>query len=549
MSLKRPTLENLQAKQFDFLVIGAGITGAGVAQDAASRGYSTLLIDKGDFASGTSSKSTKLIHGGLRYLANMQVQVTMESLSERRLQQSLAPHMVWALPFVIPCYRGEFFKNLKLRLGLIAYDLLAPGNKFRHKSISAAEVLRFCPGVKRRGLKGGLLYYDCRTDDARHVLEVILSAVQHGAVAGNYLSMQKGVKDAEGRLIGAQLRDEMSGRSVTVFAKQVVNATGVWSQSTCHAAAAQFNGQLLASKGVHICISRKRLPLESAMIIPSPEDKRFLFAIPWYDQVVIGTTDSGYEGDMDRPTVSADEEKYILSAVNSSFPNLALTSQDISARFAGLRPLVKKAGVEKTADLSRQHSLELTPEGLISISGGKLTTYRLMAKETVDLAQNQILRSQPGRKPVSCRTENLILGGFQKAENLEGYKRAFQAKALAQGLSPATARYLPTVYGKRADDVLALLDSNSNLAEPLVPGYPYILAQVLYSVRCEGALSLQDALARRVRLGILDTNAACMAAEKSYALMACELGWKAQEKEHRLLAFRQEMESIHDNSR
>ena len=539
----RPTASNLNGKTFDFLVIGAGITGAGVAQDAASRGYSTLLIDKGDFASGTSSKSTKLIHGGLRYLANLQVQVTRESLSERRLQQQLAPHMVWSLPFVIPCYRGSFFKNLKLKLGLFAYDLLAGfSNKTRHKTISPGEVLAHCPGISRAGLVGGLLYYDCRTDDARHVLEVILSAVQFGGRAANYMSMQRALKDASGKLIGAVLKDELSGETLTVYARQIVNATGVWSQATCKAAQSHFNGELLPSKGVHIALKRERLPVDSAVIIPSVHDDRFLFAVPWYDQVIVGTTDSGYKGDLDNPRVEPDEELYILSAVNRLFPYLRLTSKDVCGRYAGLRPLVKKVGVQKTADLSRQHSLELSPERLLSISGGKLTTYRLMAKETVDLAQNQILKSLPGRKPVSCWTENLILGGFNAGESVESFKRSFERKALALGLSAETAAYLTLVYGKRAEQVLDLVERDPHLAEPLVAGHPYILAQVLYAVRYEAAQSLGDVLSRRIRLSILDTNAAAVAADKAYALIAYELGWKDNEKESRLRSFRQEME-------
>lgn len=536
-SFQRPKFTELEGKRFDFLVVGAGITGAGVAQDAASRGYSTLLVDKGDFASGTSSKSTKLIHGGLRYLANMQLGVTMESLSERLLQQKIAPHMVWAIPFVIPLYKGQLWQNLKMRLGLVAYDLLAGfGNKFKHKSISAAELQSLCPGLKSKGLKAGLLYYDCRTDDARHTLEVILSAVQHGALALNYGKMVAALKNSQGKIVGLQLLDCISGQSARVYGRCIINATGVWAQATSEAAGAPFNGELQPSKGIHICVERKLLPLDSALIIPSAHDSRFLFAVPWYDHIVIGTTDTAYKGDLENPQVEPQEVDYILDAVNLMFPQARLSACQIKGRYAGLRPLVKSSSVNKTADLSRRHLLDRSPEGLISVSGGKLTTYRLMARETVDLALAGFCCPAQRKANLSC-TEKLVLGGFDLPDQVELLIKQMQDHALKLGLSAQTAAYLPRLYGKRCLSIFEILKERPELAESLVDGQPYIMAQVLYALRFEYAQTLSDLLARRIRLAILDTGAAVAAAQKASRLMASELAWSEGLRQRKLLEF------------
>lgn len=517
--IARPSAKELDGSYFDLLVIGGGITGAGVAQDAASRGLRTLLVEKGDFASGTSSKSTKLIHGGLRYLANMQFGVTYESLKERELQQKLAPHMVRALPFVIPCYKGSFFKNLKMRLGLWIYDLLGGfHSRLHHRKISKEETLYYCPGLKKPGLNGALLYFDCRTDDARHTLEVLRSAVGAGAVVANYFKMQKAIRSGNGSLIGAQLRDELSGEPASVFAGQIVNATGVWSQETAIAAKSEFQGELLPSKGVHICLSKSRLPLNSAVIIDSVYDSRFLFAVPWYDHVLVGTTDTEYDGELDSASVNELEVEYILAALNKSFPEAGLDNNDVLASFCGLRPLVKEAGSKKTSDLSRKHSLTLSADGLISISGGKLTTYRLMAEQTVNLCFKRLMKSFR-----RSRTSELMLGGFERHDGLMAIKEDLHKKALSLGLSASSAAYLFEAYGKHCYELFELTRTAPQLLEPLLEGEPYILAQVLYAIRHESARTIEDVLARRLRLAFLDRSLSLRAALKISGLMAQEL--------------------------
>jgi glycerol-3-phosphate dehydrogenase len=521
----RPSGQTLSAIEFDLIVTGGGITGAGIAQDAALRGLSVLLLDKGDFASGTSSKSTKLIHGGLRYLANGQVSVVLESVRERQLLMKLAPHMVWSLPFVIPRYRGEFFKHLKLGAGLWIYDLLAglSGHRF-HKSISAEEVLMMCPGVRSKGLTGGFLFEDCRTDDARHTLEVIKSACENGAVAINYAEVVGFVRES-GYVSGVKVKLRGADEVVSIAAKCVINATGVWTEKVSKLDGQKPEFQVVPAKGIHIVVDRATLPIKSAMIVPSVHDKRFCFAVPWYDAVVIGTTDTEYDGDLDNVRAEPHEIQYVLDAVNALFPNLHLTAEQITGSYAGLRPLVKQVGKGSTADLSRKHTLTESADGLITIAGGKLTTYRPMAREAVDLVVERLSCNSCPNQWLPCETDSVMLGGFDDGDDVAAITAQLKARALALGLNRDSASYLPTVYGKRAGEVLDLVEQRPLLAKRLVDKHPYIDAQVVYAVRCEGALTLDDVLARRVRLTITDWRAATDAASKAAELMADELTW------------------------
>lgn len=519
----RPTA-SLSTQQFDLIVVGGGITGAGIAQDAASRGLKCLLVEMGDFASGTSSKSTKLIHGGLRYLENLQFRVTLESVRERQLQQKLAPHMVWSLPFVIPKYRSRRLKTIKMGLGLWLYDLMAAGcgNLKWHRSISRDEVLAACPGIKSEGLTGGYVYYDCRTDDARHTLAVIQSAIEHGALAFNYTRVVGFSKEA-GRIAGVEVVDTLAGDSaprIPIRGRVVVNATGVWTQSTTELGGIESDVEVVPAKGIHITLDRNRLPIKSAMIVPSVRDRRFCFAIPWYDCVVVGTTDTAYSGSLSHVAVEPDEVSYLIEALNAQFPASRISAADVTGSYAGLRPLVKAKGARSTADISREHRLEESAGGLVSISGGKLTTYRRMAIEVVDLASERI-----GGRAGACQTGKLMLGGWEQGDDVDGIMLVYARMAEDLGLPAETAAYLPSVYGKRTTAVLDLVRADGKLAEPLAPGHPQIAAQVVYAVQAEGARTVDDVLARRMRLAITNRQAALSAAEKVAALMAPALGW------------------------
>lgn len=542
----RPGAE-LSGEGFDLIVIGGGITGAGIAQDAASRGLRTILVEKGDFASGTSSKSTKLIHGGLRYLENLQFGVVMESVRERQLQQQIAPHLVWSLPFIIPTYSGKRLKSLKLRLGLRLYDLMALGfsNVRRHHTLSRQDVLGLCPGIEEKGLTGGIVYYDCRTDDARHTLEVVRSACLHGALALNYTRVI-GLVEQEGHVVGIDVVDELADggkdqEPIRLFGRAVVNATGVWTEKVnALVPEPALASAVVPAKGIHITLSPHRLPLKAAMVVPSAHDRRFCFAIPWYDSIVVGTTDSEYHGDLDRVRVEQEEVRYLLDALNAQFVDARFTEKDITGTYAGLRPLIRQNGKTSTADISREHRLDVSASGLISICGGKLTTYRRMARQAVDVIAKRLAPANHARKLGPCITDRLMLGGWQPGDDVAGLISASWQAALDLGLQEDTAEYLPAVYGKRAGEVLSLVKANGRLGERLSAAHPYIAAQVLYAVWAEGARTLDDVLARRMRLAITDCRAALSAAPTVSDLMAWALGWSESAKAAQIEQFQKE---------
>ncbi|MBX9686147.1 MAG: glycerol-3-phosphate dehydrogenase/oxidase, partial [Candidatus Obscuribacterales bacterium] len=439
-------------------------------------------------------------------------------------------------------YKGDFFKNLKLRAGLCLYDLMAGfGNKLRHRTVSAAELLSRCPGLKREGLKGGLLYYDCQTDDARHTLELVLAASAQGAQVCNYVKLESTLKDSRGVIYAARLKDVLNGKEAVIYVKQVINAGGVWSESVSKAADSEFKGKLVPSKGIHVTVPRSKLPIEAALIIPSVHDSRFLFAVPWQGSVIIGTTDTEYDGNLENPGVDNSEKQYLLDAVNSMFPGRQVVLSDLRASFAGLRPLIKESHAGSTADLSRKHRLERSKQGVISIAGGKLTTYRLMAKETVDFALKSMRRNGELLELPSSSTHELRLGAFAKGENAQELLKQIARRFMRLGIKAESARYLAQTYAKRSSEILRLIKEDASLAQPLLPEHPYIAAQVLHALRFEGAVRLSDVLSRRIRLSFLDAEAAWQLAEKVYDLMAPELGWQLLSKEEILQHFKKEL--------
>lgn len=526
---------------FDAIVIGGGITGANVLLDLASRGLNAVLVEKGDFASGTSSKSTKLVHGGLRYLENLQFGVTFESVRERQLLSRLAPHMVWNLPFVIPLYADQPFRNFKIRLGLMIYDCMAGfGNPHSHKRIGFREVLKACPGVRTEGLIGGLVYGDCRTDDSRHTLEVLKEACALGGMAHSYVRVTGYLFDGD-RICGVNVVDARAGVNAPVVrlkARTVINATGIWSQKTTELTGSESSTVVVPAKGVHLTLSKSRLPISSAMILPSPHDKRFCFAVPWYDSVIIGTTDTPYNGDVENVRPDVSELQYCLDAVNAMFPAARVTIADVTGSFAGLRPLVRPRSAGKlTADLARSHHLEETENGLIVIAGGKLTTARVMARDTGNLVVKTLKRLDPALRIQASRTDRIMLGGWKLSDDVPGRMKLYEEGAWFLGLSRQTGAYLPTVYGARAVDVLQLANDEISLRELVSPGHPYILAEIVYAVRQEAARTIEDFLSRRIRLTIVDRQAALAAAESVSYVMAAELRWSESDRVAELARF------------
>jgi glycerol-3-phosphate dehydrogenase len=540
------SLKKLNELTFDVLIIGGGITGAGIALDASIRGLRVALVEKRDFASGTSSRSTKLIHGGLRYLEHLDFLLVREALIERSILARIAPHLAHPFPFLIPIYRSHR-KNydwpLKMRAGLILYDLLAGRHGFgRHRRLSNEEALRLAPQLDTQGLKGAFLYFDALTDDSRLVIEVVKAAHEHGACVANYARVTNLIKNEGGNISGARIRDELTGFEIEARARIVINATGVWMEDII-----RLNGQkedrlsknVRPSKGIHLTVSADRLKVNSACLIPSMKDHRFYFVVPWQGRVNIGTTDIDYQGDKDSPRAESHEINEILGAINSYFPTAQIEASDMISSWAGLRPLVSDPNAKNPAEISRREEILETTDGLISISGGKLTTYRRMAERTMDLAA-QRLSERFQVESGGLRTKDVLVSGgsLTRDELAEAAQRLIDR----ENLTAETAEHLVYSYGSNYHQLIKLMRDDEQLRKPLVEGLPQICAEVVYAAQSEMASTLADALARRTRLAILAGEESVKCAPVAAALMARELGWRDDEVNHQISQFEGEFE-------
>ncbi len=517
-------LQRLQAETFDVLVIGGGITGAGVALDAASRGLRTALIERDDWASGTSSKSSKLVHGGLRYLKD-DPRLVKQALRERHRLHRNASHLVGVMPFMIPILTkdGVVSRKIARAMGSMMwmYDFAGGWRigKF-HKRLRADAAFAHLPTMPRERLAAGYLYYDAAADDARVVLTIARTAAEHGAVTANRCGVVKVVKGADGRASGAVV--EADGRRFTVNARSIVNAAGVWADDVRALDEGTHPDTIRPAKGVHIVVPWTKVRNDIAVVIPVPKDKRSLFVIPWgpladgtFQHAYVGTTDTDYDGPLVDPQCTADDIAYVLRALNASVTT-GVTEADITGVWAGLRPLVKAASSDRTADLSRHHALHTSDSGVVSITGGKLTTYREMAQDTVDAVATLLGVS------ATCRTKKLPLLGSKGSQS-----------------HPAgtPAAHLAGRYGSLASEVRALTAADASLGEPLVAGMPYLRAEAVYAARHEMALTLDDVLTRRTRARLHDRTATLDAAPSVAALLAPELGWDADETARQLAHF------------
>jgi glycerol-3-phosphate dehydrogenase len=534
-------LRRLSSEDFDLLIIGGGITGAGLALDAAARGLKVALVEKRDFAAGTSSRSTKLLHGGLRYLEHFDFAMVREGLRERATLLHIAPHLAEPFRFLIPVYvqaKRNYDNPLKMRMGLVFYDLLAGSfGIHRHKRISQQEALQLAPQLDPQGLKGAFVYYDCRTNDSRLVIEVIKSAQQHGAAIANYTTVTGFIKETDRKIAGAQLRDELTGELINAKAKLIINATGVWMDGV-----RDLDGQtpsdtqrVRPSKGIHLTVSAERLQVTTAWLIPALKGHRFYFVVPWEGRVNIGTTDTDYQGDKDAPCAEINEVQEILDAINVFFPEANLQSVDVISTWAGLRPLIGDPSAKSTKDISRKEAVIESPDGLISIAGGKLTTYRLMAERGIDLAVRRLKQRFNFQATDESRTTELIIsGGEIKREEMEAKARQI---AEHEAISIETARHLMNAYGSQVQRVIDIMKENSQLREVMIKDLPYLFAEVVHAVRHEMALTITDVLARRTRLLILAGKALLDVAPLVAELMAKELQWNEDEREKQFAQF------------
>ncbi len=521
------SLRRLADEQFDVLVIGGGVTGAGVALDAASRGLKTALVEQHDFASGTSSKSSKMIHGGLRYLQQREFRLVYENLAERQRLLKNAPHLVSPLPFLIPLFGrdGVVSKTVarSYSTALWLYDITG-GLRIgaRHKRVNKQEALAHLPTLNTEHLVAGFLYFDARADDARLTLTLArTAALDHDAVVANYTTVVKLSTDVNGRTDGAVVRPNGSDASAEfkVRARAVVNATGVWADDVRELDEGSHPHSIRPAKGVHITVPADRLPCDIAAVIPVPKDRRSIFVVSWpeTDLVYLGTTDTDYQGPLENPVCTPEDVDYLLEAANNVTTS-KLTRADVTGVWAGLRPLLappEKGGhvSERTSDLSRRHTVRTSDHGVVTVTGGKLTTYRKMAEDTVDEVVKHLGESPNSRK---CVTKNLKLHGATTA-----------TKDPVTQADPHS--HLVGRYGTDAPAVLALAEENKDLLNPVIEGLPYTGAELIYAAREEMAQTLEDVLARRTRSMIQRAQPTMAAAHAAALLIAPELGWSEEE--------------------
>lgn len=493
-------LKRLKKRQesWDIVVIGGGATGLGVAVDAASRGYSTLLLEQHDFAKGTSSRSTKLVHGGVRYLQQGDISLVLEALKERGLMIKNAPHLVKNQAFVIPNY--EWWDGPFYQVGLKVYDLMSGKLGIgSSKKLSKEETVNYIPTIGQKGLKGGVVYYDGQFDDARMALSLAKTAKQYNGVVLNYCRVDGLVKNEEEIISGVQFTDIESGEKHEVAAKTVINATGVFADAIKQMDEPGVKTMIQPSQGIHLVVSKEFLPDKYAIMVPQTKDGRVMFAVPWHDKVVVGTTDTLKEAPDLEPLPQQKEIDFILETAGQ-YLRKQPTRQDVLAVFSGLRPLAKPEGDGKsTKEISRHHKVMISQSGLITIIGGKWTTYRKMAEDTVDNAI--LIGALPERK---CITHNLPIYGFDKNLDLTSDPLA--------------------VYGTEKYQLLELEEEDPALAVYLSESLPLRKSQVVWAVRHEMARTVEDMLARRVRALFLDAREAFRIAPEVAQLMAEELG-------------------------
>jgi glycerol-3-phosphate dehydrogenase len=534
-------LATLERDEFDVVVIGGGITGAGVALDAASRGYSVALVERHDFAGGTSSRSSKLIHGGLRYLQNFDLGLVREALLERQLLVNLAPHLVRPLPLLIPAFDGRRPDRV-LGVGLNMYDVMATerrrrrGNEEprrrrvdeeswspdRHRTIDAEETLRLLPALAAREPTAAYLFYDCQTDDVRLTLTILGEAERYGAVCANAVEVT-GLVEREGRAGGVLCRDALGGGEFELCAANVVNATGVWADRI---RPDELHGEaevprIRPSRGTHVTVSRELLDVVAGAIVPAGGG-RSIFVLPWLGRTLIGTTDNDYESaDLDHVPPGADDVEYLLDATNEFFAT-SIAASDLTGAYAGVRPLISTGDPKKSVDISRKAELYETSSGLVTITGGKLTTWRRMAKLAVDRIVEREGRDAP------CRTGEIPLGMEIDAAALPD----------VEGVGDQTRQMLVGRYGHGAVEVMHLAATDPALARRISPELPDLVAEAVWAARNEQARGVADVLLRRTRLGLLDArNLTAPDATGPRAVaeaMAAELGWDAARIEREL---------------
>lgn len=526
---RKKTLAALAEETLDLLIIGGGITGAGIALDAAQRSMRTGLVEMQDFAAGTSSRSTKLVHGGLRYLAQFEVKLVADVGKERAIVYENGPHVTTPEWMLLPFYQGGTFGPFSTSIGLRVYDFLAGVKKSeRRKMLSAEEALRREPLLSSEGLKGAGYYVEYKTDDARLTLEVLKKSVALGAKAANYAKVVEFIYD-EAKVIGVILEDQTDGERYTVYARKIINATGPWVDNLRELDKSKEGQSLHLTKGVHLIFSQEKFPLQQAIYFDT-EDKRMVFAIPRDGKTYVGTTDTFYEGDIAHPTVTEEDRDYILNAANFMFPTLGLTKDDVDSSYAGLRPLISQNG-KNPGEISRKDEIFISKSGLYSIAGGKLTGYRKMAEEIVDAIVNE-LKEEAGILFDASNTKELALSGGDVggSAGFKTFKKQKVTEGIAIGLREEEAEKLVQTYGSNVDKVFAFYEAHKAEAKEKAID-PVTLATLLYAIDYEAAVTPVDYFNRRTSAILFNYDAVIEEKDQVIDYMAQLLQWSDARKE------------------
>jgi glycerol-3-phosphate dehydrogenase len=538
----------LEEEDLDVLIVGAGITGAGIALDCAGRGLRVAFVDAGDIGSGTSSRSSRLIHGGLRYLETFDFRLVFEALAERRRLLQLAPHLVRPLPFLFPVHRGIGPGRLKLGAGMWLYDVLSLFRGVgRHRMLGRDAALEREPAMRTQGLRGGAIYFDAQVDDARLTIAVARAAHQGGALALPYVRVTGFPKDRSGRVTGAHLRDEISGEEKQLSARLVIVAAGPWTDQVRRLADPQATPRLRITKGVHVVLPRERVGNEGAIIFQSPVDGRVMFILPWGEFTYIGTTDTDFQGDMQEPVAEVADVEYLLASANELFPAARLQATEVISTWGGVRPLLAPASRGRgstTGRTSREHEIWREKNGMLCVAGGKLTTYRPMATEVTERAA-QILKKEHRVESGDFYTEHVRLPGSPDGP-WEEFLAAFHARAAATGISETIASHLALAYGEDADDLLARFAEHPDLARPITPDLPYTVGEIDHVVANEMALTLEDVMRRRLHLIYEMRDGGESVAEQVARHMARQptIGWDEEEVHRQIARFLEIRDSV-----
>ncbi len=539
---REQNIDQLQKEQFDILVIGGGITGAGIARDAALRGYKTALIDKADFCSGTSSKSSKLVHGGFRYLNNFEFGLVHEALVERKILMDIAPHIVHPIQCLLPLHEHNSMPPWMMHIGLFLYDFLAFSKRIGyHKMLSVNEIEKMEPLLRQDNLKNIALYYDCQADDFRLVMANLQSAAQSGAVIANYVMAVDVIRE-KGQVVGMEAMNEISGEPFPIRSRVIANASGPWCDYLHKELFKEIRERVRTTKGIHLVIDRNDLPIHYTIVGQAVQDGRYIFAVPWRQFVFLGTTDTDYDGDPDRIPTERSDVDYLLDAFNHYFPNANLNDDKIISTFAGLRPLTYEEG--KTASsVTREYQIFERPQNFFNIIGGKLTTYRTMAKEMVKRMTKRLEKSfdiSPAES--KCLTDQIPLYGGDISNYAAFFDKWKTEFSNHHHLDTDIAQHLIESYGSRLPDVLEYIESSSDGKERILPGLHYIWGELDYALEHEMTVALDDFLIRRTHLFSLDRKQALDVHEEIASRLAKKLSWSEEEKKAQIERYKSKIE-------